>query len=305
MAEPVPNNNIITPGSTEEEATERTFAQIFTSYTGVEITENQETKNFRQAAVAEARAFLSPFVERGQISAEEEQEAINFWGNLVVLNREQYEQYRDFNSAVFEQAIEDLSQSDPEKENPEVQAMIGKLENLLEFSKAKTAIAIVFVDTPDPIRKDQAQQAGMTERWMVINWGKAGKLQPQYRLRELVLEETCHFISKLKLYEQTAGHGWFEEVMSRAVSLIPPSGHNPADADYASVCEDMHLADYSALMAAISGAVGDGSILGRMFFGKEPQDSEGVKRVGETLDKIDLIGRLIEVGVTFDRLNLK
>ena len=142
----------------------------------------------------------------------------------------------------------------------------------------------------------------MPERWIMVNWDQRDKIVGiTHRIKAVVYEETAHLISKLERYE-VADHKWAEEMMARVIAFGMPTGHKKDDPNSRRVRQELSADSYLRLFHLVNKFVGNEQTLLSMFFGREPRDSEDVKRVGVALEQLKPIGEVIDAGVSLDAL---
>lgn len=291
----------------EEQSTETKekprVVEAFSDFTGVETTESDEVVTFRVSVVKEAKEFLKPFREKGLITEETEREVLDIWGNLTALDADQLQAYEKFHTGIYRQAVEDLSECDPDGTNEEVQTLITQARQLIKINERDFSMGLAFTCRANPAHAAKAKETGMPERWIMVNWGRKNEIaEIPYRTKATVYEETAHLISRLSDYDGIVSGKWVDEMMARVIAFGMPSGHIKEDPDYPKVYEEMRAEGYLGLFYAVTKMTGDEQALLRMFFGSEPHDSEAAKKAGKALDQFSLIGEIIDAGVSMKAL---
>lgn len=277
--------------------------EVFTELTGIEPIEEQETHARLKAQMRQrSQQVLEPWRNLELIDDSEVSAVGQAWENAVLLDDPRMEQFADYQSGIYKQAIEELSSLDEAGENLRLQELVKKAKLLVQSieSTCKAAGALTF--RPDTL---QIQQSGLTqipESIIIIN---SDKLDPKdtASVNAAASEETAHLVSKLDRYDGCTKK-WLEETMARVVVVGTDALTMSQDQDTRKrAAEILRLDSYTVLYQMLKRQSGDdGTTLARMYFGKEPPVSDQVKKVKKAVQEMDLIGQLIDAGVSPEEL---
>jgi hypothetical protein len=293
----------ISPGQVKTKPEGREIARAFAAFSGIEAVEDEEVDTLKHALLEEAGKLLTSLRENRLIRREEEEGALEVWENLVALEEPQLKAFRASQTQVYRDMVDDLNQLDPDASNAEAQELITQAKALIEQQERDVAGGLIFserLNNADQERAERARAAGMPERWITVNWTRRDELiQDPRRLRAAAFEETAHMISHLPEYDRVIPYRkWVDEMMARVVAFELPWGHRETDPGYETTRREMRADDYLTLFHAISNFAGSRRVLLNMFFGREPQDSESVRKVAEAIEQIGMIGEMVDAGIS-------
>jgi hypothetical protein len=286
----------------EAESATRQIDAAFRRYTGgIETTENDEVSKMREVLTSEARRFMASWKQGGWVDGSTEAQVLTRWQNAIALDEKQSHQFGDFQAAMYQQVIEELSKTDPSSENKDVQALISQAREIAGELQRGAQESLAYIYRPHPLQRPEAEAVGMPGQSVVLNLGKRNTLAGREgQLKAVACEETTHMLSQLESYGiQTK---WVEEMMARVVPFVRSTGYSREDPYYGVIKNGLRAVDYQELYRRSSYLIGDRRALLRMFFGKEPHDSPVVEKVKTALKQINIIGEMVDAGMPLKEL---
>ena len=299
------------PESMEKLAAETTSEkesvyEKFRALTGVEPLETTETQRLGEKMCTIAGEFTDIFSSNGLITEQKAQEVKQKWKVAVFLDRDGMYRVMDFMTVPYKKASMDLKNR-KEKSPAEIE-LISKLDRITQnlYNSVDGASAMVY--------RPQLEQLLLNSRnlpkelienpgeYLLVNTRSFERSETVDReMRIVALEETCHMLSHLKNYEIHSK--WLEETMARIIAVNIPGGHVEVPEELEEVKKFLRYQDYKDLFSCVStlSEVPEETMI-KIFLGTEPSNSENVKKVREAAKKIDLLGELVDQGISLKNL---
>jgi len=288
--------------TSEKEATHKKFRAL----TGVESMETPETQRLGEKMCTIAGEFTDSLVSNGLITEQEAQEVKQKWEEAVFLDRDGMYSVMDFMATPYKKASAELESR--EKRSPTEIELISKLDRISQnlYSSVDGASAIVYrpqieqllLNTRD-LPKELIENPG---EYLLVNTRSFERSETVDReMRIVALEETCHMLSHLKDYGIYSK--WLEETMARIVAVNVPWGHAQVPEELEDVKESLRYQDYEELFLGVVrlAEIHEETMI-KIFLGTEPSDSVNIGKVREAVEKFDLLGELVDQGVSLAKL---
>lgn len=287
-----------------EESTESYSDRIERAFP-IETVRTSEARAFGEALVQAADEYVGLFERNGLVGEEKAAEIRNLWENVVFLDVDACAYLAEDTRRVYGAVIDDLSEIDAPELVADAQEMIDAARALIINSEVMFSKGLGAVWRPNKYLYYELFQNGLPETAILVQWStvqqniEGGDNTPEELVKLLVEEETTHLVSELDRYGTDASATWVQEMMARVVKIsIRMEDLDNAWGEVQSSPDNL-AADYWKLFMRVCPDAESQTVLVNMFFGNEPEDSEGARRVTEALSdpSFAFAGRVLGMGI--------
>lgn len=275
----------------------------FADLTGIKPLEEQQShRELITEIIQVADEMLKPYETAGLILETESEQIRQTWKNAIFLDNKGMSELGKYSAAIYQKAVEDLSELDKEGRDPQIQDLIQKAKSISVLHIKTAQGAAVLTYRPNPLKPNDTDLKNFPSTYFIINTEKL-KLDDKVTVRCVAYEETAHMMSKLSQYP-SVNSKWLEEAMARYVAFGTQEAHpNYNVEDQEKAAKLLRLDDYSVLIDIVNHNIGDnGETLTLMFFGREPLNSLMVAKTEKSVKEIELIGNIVDAGVSINQL---
>jgi len=278
----------------------------FKALTGAESSETTEAQELVGRMSQIAAEFIDTFISNNLITEQEAEEIKQKWENAIILDRDGMYKAMDFMAGPYKAATTELgSRKEKTPENTELtnrlERVVQGLYNQIDSGPATLCrpqpehISFGRPDLPKVLRENPGE-------YLLINARYFEKSETVDRDMQIVaMEETCHMLSHLKDYGLHIK--WLEETMARVIAVNIPGGHIEKPEGLEEVKKFLRYKDYEELFSGIVNQAGvqEETVI-KMFLGTEPLDSPNIGKVREAVERLNLLGEIVDQGISLQGL---